>query len=777
MKIISLLLLAMSIATLNVFAVTDTLRHYNPNTVNQNNYYPASTYNAQCAYFIPLAPGYIKAITLTLGGSVTNATVKVHIYGHEGGGPTPGLKKDLITPLVFTKTITGIQKVTVTLPSPLWIDNNQFYLEVTNFSSSSLRLLHDGQVYPPNCSSSSGGDYHYIYIYSSTANYYDTKAYAIDVLMDYVNGISSPQFFQDVTVSSGIGSFSTYSICWGDINNDKYLDMLAGGKLFKNNKNGTFTDITASAGINTTPFWITSFIDINNDGKEDIVFLGDATPTYPHVLYLNNGNETFTQSSLNFSTPPVLVNVRSIGVADINNDKYPDLWISEHEGPTLGSSYPHYLFLNDKNNGFTDASTMIYPNGYTYQPTRASMWNDFDDNNQLDLYVGNYRLKRDELWKNNGNGTFTNIASAKQLDINNSGGSGHGTGVDWADYDNDGDMDLLLCQLAHPAYTIQYGHRPTTIYNNSGAGSFNFTDLNPGVNAGNIGIQYEETHAGGAWGDLNSDGLTDIFITSFYGCRYGDVYLQKPNNTFELNTFEFGVSDLVSASDATLADFDNDGRLDMACGTNDATDYAFMKVYKNTNTSNNNWVSIDLNSTSGNYFGIGAKVVVYAGGKKYTQYQIPFHGANMSKGNRLFFGLGQVWSIDSVIVRWPNGTLNTETFTGLAINIYNTLVEGVQVVIGVNEHELSSANVYPNPFSNSVSFDYELSAGVYVSLEIYSMLGQRIFFLKDVHQTAGKHSIQWQGKNAEGKQVSPGIYNYLLQAGNMQKVGKLVMEK
>lgn len=699
-----LLFVTLFVTNVNVFGVMDTLRQYNPNTVNNNYYYNSATYTSQYAYFATKAPGFINKITLTLGGNAPNKSVTIHIYGQEGGEPFPEIKKDLVTPLVFTKTTSGIEKVTVTLPTPVWVDNNQFFLEATNFTSTSLRLLRDNGVYTPYCSSSSGGNYNYIYLYTPTASYYDTHAFAIDVIMDCPNGTTSPSYFQDVTASSGVGSHGSRNICWGDFNNDHYLDLLASGRLFKNNRNGTFTDITTSAGINS-PSEITSFIDINNDGKEDIIYLGDTTTAFPSALYLNNGDETFTKLPLDFSFSPLLMTVLSIGIVDVNNDKYPDLWVSQYEGSVLASSFPHYLFINDHNNGFTDGSNMIYPNGYTYKPTRGSAWTDFNNDNQLDLYVANYRLEPDEFWKNNGNSTFTDIASAKGLDINSQGGSGHGTGADWADYDNDGDMDLLLCQLAHPSYTVQYDHRPTTIYQNTGAPNYNFVDLNPGVEAGGTGIQFEETHAGGAWGDLNNDGLQDFFISAFYGCRYSDVYLQKPDHSFELKSFEFGVQNLSTAADATIIDFDNDGRLDLVCGVNDAN----IILYKNNIPLNNNWVAFDLNSTSGNYFGIGAKVVVYAGGNIYTQMQIPFHGANVSKGNRLFFGLDQALIIDSVNVQWPNGVINAEKFCVPNVNNVYTLIENSGGVASPLIYASGNTNICPG---SSVSLNTNNSSAL-----------------------------------------------------------------
>src|ERR1017187_5418252 len=129
---------------------------------------------------------------------------------------------------------------------------------------------------------------------------------------------------------------------------------------------------------------------------------------------------------------------------------------------------PTYLFTNDHHLGFTNVTTLLYPPGGDTLLRYACMFTDYDNDGKPDLYVSNYYLERDELWHNNGDGTFTNVIADKGIDLNSQGGSGHGTGVDWADYDNDGDLDLLLPMLAHPQYMQLYDHQSTTIYRNDG---------------------------------------------------------------------------------------------------------------------------------------------------------------------------------------------------------------------------------------------------------------------------------------------------------------------
>ena len=706
-----LFLSAMLIVGLNTFAVIDTLRYYNSATALYS--YASSTYPKQYASFKLPAPGFINSIIVTLGGSVASGSATLHIYGHEGGTSFPAFKNDLITPLVVNKTASGIQKVTVVLASPLWVDNNQFFIEMSNFSAG-VQLIRDNTNHTPFCSSPDGGGYYLQFIENGAGTlYYGTKAYAIDVVMDYTEGLISPRYMEDVTAAAGIDTnISNSNVSFGDINKDGNLDLLVAGKLYKNLGNGSFIDITTSAGI-TAPNYISTFMDMNNDGWEDILFVN--TDNQYNIIYVNNGNETFSPIPFNLSTP--LVYVQTISIADFNNDKYPDLFLGQLWEP-YPTHLPNYLYINNQNLGFTDTSALLsVPEN---RPARASQWDDYNDDGQQDLYVANYYLMHDELWQNNGNGTFTNVIISKNIDFDSQGGSGHGTGCDWADYDNDGDMDLLLPSLAHPEWVIQYDHRSTTIYQNTGAPNYNFTDLK-GLN----GIQYEETHAGANWGDLNNDGLLDFAISTFYGCRYTDIYLQKPDHNFEMKSFQFGVNTVASPADLVMADFDNNGKLDLACGDNQGV----FKLYKNNHPNTNSYVEIALVSTTGNTLGVGAKVEVYAGGNKYTQYQMPYHGAKMSKGNRIHFGLGNASSVDSVVVRWPNGLVNTEKFTGILVNNNYTLVEGGQVIgaaIAENKELLNNLHLYPNPSTGK--FNLVFASGAKQSqIEIYNVLGECIY--------------------------------------------------
>ena len=671
------------------FAIIDTLRHYNPAASNYA--YTMNANNVYFARFEPHAPGFVKQIIIKLGGTSANGTVRLSFYSHEAGTSFPQLIDTLFPSIVIHKTHTGVEKVVVNLPQTLWYDNNQFFIGISKVSTN-VKVMCDNTAAAYSCTSSDGGNFYYMFYYSGTQPYLGPKkAFAIDVVMD-CPVITSQNFFKLVNTSSGIGTaYSSGSGAWSDYNNDGYIDLLTNNKLYKNNGNGTFTDVTISSGLigNSTRGIV--FTDMNNDGNMDIITLGESGSGGNLCYeYINDGTGHFIQDTL--TTIPNLTSVSAVCVADANNDKYPDLFIGQLWNP-YPVPQPNFFMINNQSNGFIDLTTQIYPQhdgtynwpnaawdpaNYVYEKNRnnrGAEWVDFNNDGKMDLYVTNYFLQKDEIYKNNGNGSFTDVFSNTIIDKNTGGGSNHGTGVDWGDYDNDGDMDLLLPQFAHPQYAIQYYHRGTTIYKNNGIAPnyYSFTDTrgNTGhLSYGAQGIQFEETHGGGAWGDYDNDGLPDFAITAFYGCRYVDVYHQKPDHTFELKTFELGsINTLNTADEIAWVDYDNDGKLDLCVGMG-------CYLYHNEFPSNNNWVEFDLVSSSGNHFGIGGRVTVFAGGQKYLREITAGRGELAQNPSRVHFGIGTASQIDSVLVRWSNGTTNTEKFCVTSVNNIYTLTEG-----------------------------------------------------------------------------------------------------
>jgi hypothetical protein len=637
-------------------------------------YYNTGTYPYQVARFVLPKPGYILKVLLTLDGDT--GSVRLHMLGHEGGTSWPQWHHEIIQPVHVHKTQEGKLQVPVLINPPVFLANNQFFIGITNFSPGVRLLYANGDT--PSCTSSDGGEFYYCWkstayppstTQTSTTFSVSAKAYAIDIVIDYPKD-ESAGIFQDVTSQAGLPTdISNACISAGDFNLDNYIDLLVYGRLFKNNGNESFTELTSSSGYSGAGKSV--FMDVNNDGEPDVVSFGDYSSNV--IVFVNNGNETFT--AYPFTVPFQFGPIQTINVADVNDDGFPDVFISQL-WTTYGTADPAWLLFNDQNLGFTNESEMLFPGGQLNGNSRGAMWCDFDNDGDQDLYIANYVTQynppRDRLFRNNGDGTFTNIIGLTPLDDNSHHGNpfyNMSTGVDFCDYDNDGDMDILLPTLSHPHFMTPYDTKPTLIFKNSGAPGYNFVQQ---VQFSDEGVEYEETHAGASWADVNNDGLPDIIIYAFYGCRYIDLYLQNPDHTYSLRSFDYGINNIVTATDAVWVDYNNDGRLDL-CGGNQNQ----FRLLKNTDPHPGNYIEIDLEATTSNICAVGAKATVYCNGQAYIREVSSGKGELMQHPTRLHFGIGNALSADSAVVCWHGN--QTETFYNLLINNINHLTEGGQV--------------------------------------------------------------------------------------------------
>ncbi|MBS1537800.1 MAG: VCBS repeat-containing protein [Bacteroidetes bacterium] len=447
--------------------------------------------------------------------------------------------------------------------------------------------------------------------------------------------------------------------------------------------------------------------------------------------------------------------ISSFSIADINKDKLPDIFIGQlwSEYPATGPDLlPSFFLLNNGFNDFTDNTTALQ--NRQSRRSRGSEWVDFDNDGDLDLFITNYLLEHDELWQNDGNGKFTNVIDAKgieQIVTTSPVYYNHGTGCDWADYDNDGDMDLLLTQFMHPALAAN-GFEGTTIYKNAGAPNYTFqTSWNKNTYSDGSGIGYEETHSGGNFGDVNNDGLPDIILPVYYGCRYADFYVQNQNHTFSNATFDWGLEGITSGEDASFADFDNDGRLDLAFANN-----GLFRLFRNQMPTQNNSVTISLLSSSGNRNGIGSRVTVFAGGKKYMQEVTAGRGQRMQKPTTLHFGIEEASKIDSVQVRWSS-KITQETFINVGKNSVVLLEEGKgstssaveKLTSNIPEHSwLAAPN--PNPIDQSATIRLGITTQGILEVDVIRPNGAIIANLSSLKNTiAGEYLLTWDCSTLE----------------------------
>ncbi len=557
--------------------------------------------------------------------------------------------------------------------------------------------------------------------------------------------------FTNATAQAGLAGVGGNSFAWGDYNNDGYEDLLISGRrLFRNNgpPGWNFTEVTSSAGL-TSGTGGGVWGDYDNDGDLDIYSVGRNSDT----LYRNNGDGTFTD----VTTPAG--NIRdqfptiAAGWGDYDQDGYLDLYLANGEDWNDPNyiHYPNHLFQNNGDGTFTNttvASGVVDTADPRY--SRGVNWGDYNNDGWLDIHVSNYRLCANTLWQNNRDGTFTDVAGDKdvkgvwdpdryydaQAQATYGDGTwgptyGHTIGSAWADYDNDGDIDMWTSNLVHKyvgptswpsmPYDIRgYVCDDSKMYNNYGAPYYNFSDARPttGIPFKPIGgsgtYQGDELFDGVAWGDFDNDGDLDLWLPQVYDLNYAYSFLYEQDGVgtgqFTDRASELGMR-VYNTYAGCWADYDNDGDLDLL--TAGKSPYVAegqgkyeIHLYQNSGNSNN-YLKISLNGTTSNRYAIGARVKVTVGSVTMMREVEGGMGCNGHQNSLvLHFGLGTAAIVDEVEVRWPNGRL--QFLDNVAVNQLLNLTEPSDPLPTVTSVQLSPTSPLED---QQVTFTASVNAG------------------------------------------------------------------
>ncbi len=359
--------------------------------------------------------------------------------------------------------------------------------------------------------------------------------------------------FADVTPLLGPDSLLRGSrVSWCDWNSDGYPDLFAGSSLFQNEGGTGFTDITGEAGLESCRGNGGVWGDIDRDGRPDLVTAGN-----PVQVFLS-GDDRLWECTSQCGIDSTGASVEGVALLDWNADGWLDLYLASYESPDEMGSGTADLFYLGGEDGFRSAGDSLGMVPFLGQDLcgRGVSPCDFDRDGDLDIFVSNYRLQENLLWENI-QGKAVNTALLRGVaGHDDDGWWGHTIGSAWADWDNDGDWDLFSANLAHPRY-ITFSDRSMLYLNEEGF----FTDVRE-----LSGIRFEETHSNPVWGDFNSDGLQDLYITSVYPDRRSFLYLNNGDGTFRDVTWLSGSREM-NGWGAAAADYNLDGRLDLAVGT------------------------------------------------------------------------------------------------------------------------------------------------------------------------------------------------------------------
>ncbi|WP_165869304.1 VCBS repeat-containing protein [Maribacter algicola] len=550
--------------------------------------------------------------------------------------------------------------------------------------------------------------------------------------LDFTNQVFESD---SISLANNYYFYNGAGISVADFNNDGLQDIYYSGnhtssKLYLNKGNLNFKDVTSTSKLENN-FWSSgsTYADVNGDGKQDI-FVCTVGQNEPNLLYINQGNDIngvpiFKEEAARFGVNDIRICTQA-AFFDYDQDNDLDLFVivnsqlmndRNQTKPRNTNSNSYTVDILYRNNGdetFTDISQEagIINEGYSL----GLAINDINNDGWPDIYVANDFITNDLLYINDKQGGFDEKANDFLRHT-----SYNGMGVDIADVNNDGYMDITVMDMLPESnrrrklmmapvnydlfnYRTDLGyakqHVKNTLQINQGTdedGSFQFSELGTLT-----GIYSTDWSWAPLWADFDNSGTLDLFITNGYykdltdmdfslglkeklrfgsneySIKYQQETLEKLNPIKKSNfmysnqgslqfknvTEQWGLAETSFSHGAAFADFDNDGDLDLT--VNNLGHTAFF--YRNNTIENNiernerhgNFLSIKLHGTGKNQNAFGARLELFSNGKlKQSYYHSNVRGYLSSMGDNIHFGLGQNQELDSITVRWPDGKYQT----------------------------------------------------------------------------------------------------------------------
>ncbi len=522
-------------------------------------------------------------------------------------------------------------------------------------------------------------------------------------------GLREPVIYGGVDAKKYIIEANGCGCAFIDYDNDGWMDIFllsgtrlegdppeATNRLYKNNRDGTFTDVTERAGMKAVG-WANGVCvgDYNNDGYDDIF----CTYFGQNRLFRNNGNGTFTDvtKEAGLLQPGPARWGAGCAFVDYNRDGHLDLFVSnyirfsiEHSpapgenstcnwkgvpvncGPRGLATGRHLLYRNNGDGTFTDVTKQAGIGGATESYGMTVVTADFDEDGWPDIFVA-CDSTPSLLFMNNHDGTFREEGVTRGVALSEDGMEQAGMGVGIGDYNLDGHLDLFKTHFIGDTCGL---------YRNDGKG--NFDEL---TRASKIGVETRYTSWGAGMVDLDNDGNPDLFFVT--GSVYPEVERRLPqypyksprvvfrnlgNGAFEeIETAGEGIATPHSSRGCAFGDFDNDGDIDvLIVNMNEPP-----SLLRNDLKPGQNWLKVKLEGVKSNRSAIGARVVMHYGTKVQAQAVVSQSSYYSCNDPRLHFGLGA--SMEATVdVFWPSGL--KEQYRKIPANQLVTLREGVGIV-------------------------------------------------------------------------------------------------
>lgn len=504
--------------------------------------------------------------------------------------------------------------------------------------------------------------------------------------------------------------------------------------LYRNLGNGVFQDVAAQVGLayigtSTMAAWA----DYDNDGDPDL-YLGNRDEA--NRLFRNNGAAGFEDvtATAGVGDPHT---ASAVLWADVDSDGWVDIYVAN-------MSKQNALFMNNGDGTFTNK--ILQSGALDTKIAMGSIFFDYDNDGDQDLYLIHDAYQDYILYRNDGSGVFTDVSVPSGANY-----KGQGMGVDAADLDNDGDLDIHITNLLDNA-----------MLRNNGDGTFTEIGKQAGINDKGMG-----------WGtvcfDADNDGLRDIYtVNDSYFSPYPNVmYRNMGGLSFQNVSAGTSLASMYGGYGVASGDLNGDGKPDLALANygNDGN-----QLFLNTGTGNGNWIAFQLEGTVSNRSAIGARIEVHAAGVRQIDEVTAGSGYASQNSLTQHFGLGPSATVDSVVVRWPNGT--RENLGSMTANKRYRVLEGQGVLssVGVVGNQAKRPEVFPNPSDGSVFLCVSPSMAGHYRLVLTDLSGREVEVIHEGWLEPGERRFE-----ADTAGMPAGIYYLAFQGQGKAEVSTLLI--
>jgi len=643
------------------------------------------------------------------------STANITIYGDEGGNSIPLFEKEIIPSISFTKKTNQYEWIEIELNNIL-INEKQIFVVIENYENS-IKVVTSQEPKEELCKSDDCGDFTYQSIYINNIWKRAYGAYLFDLEIESLETKKIKIFSLTNLNENYINGINQISIA--DINNDQLEDIITNKSILINKDNMNFEDeLIADSSENSTRI----VLDINNDDNYDIVsFSHDSS--FTNRIFINKIDffDTLTIDLPNFKF------IESFSFNDYNRDGKQDIAIitNNENGSTL-------FLLKNKENSF------VIEEKFELAPVISIQYVDLNRDGIKELLINYVNVDFDIYdYQNNELKSYTNEKSSELTTLN--------AGILLADLDNNSNNEIISIH--------QYDENLIDINLNN----FKRTSI---LDKLLMNIEYDQESFSSVVGDLNNDGLKDIFLTTRCECRKVKLLHQTKNDGFIDISNKSGLVKFSLGLDGIFSDLNNDGLPELISINSEK-----LMIFENKLENKNNYIKIDTKGKS------ISKIIAKKDSNLFTtEMYNNGRGIRIQESNIALIGISNNYKIDSLILQNEEEQIIIENID--ANKIYN--VNDYKSKNEITPISDFNASIFPNPFNKKVSFDVTLNEIGKLKIGIYSEIGDLVKLVTNKDVVKGIYNFTWDGKNEFDNEITSGLYFYKIELNNKIIKNKLI---